>query len=152
MQDSVFITLSAPLEYGDNQTADQIEIRCPSFGDAKDRKYYRHLQTILAQVIREMSEGSADKSDKEEKSGTGDMDISPSEMIFMLMSAMGDDFHDEVETFMVYANRCCFLDGEKPLKSGPSSRIHVDDQGQLFGSYLVNFIMPGLMKLMHGKD
>lgn len=152
MEDSVFVTLSAPVEYGDNQSTDEIEIRCPSFPDAKGRKYYRHLKTLLARVIREMSEDETEKPDNEGKTSPENMQISPTELIFLLMSSIGDAYHDEVEKFISVVEGCCFLDEKTPLKSGPAGRISADDQEQLFGSYLANFIMPGLMSLMSGKD
>ena len=65
---------------------------------------------------------------------------------------MSTNYYDEVEAFMDRADRCCFLDGTDPLKSGPVNRISPDDQEQLFGSYMANFILPGLLALMSGKD
>ena len=152
MQDSVFVTLSEPLKYGDNQSTDKVEIRCPSFGDTRDRKYYRHLQSMMANVIREMSGSTGDGANDVATDPT-DVKVSSKELIFMLMISMGGDgYHDEVERFMARADRCCFLNDASPLQSGPASRIHPDDQAHLFGSYLENFTLPGLMSLMTGKN
>ena len=141
MQDSVFITLSAPLEYGDNQTTDQIEIRCPSFGDEKDRRYYAHLRGVMAQYSLVMESDDATNNT-----------IPPDEMLLALIAGLGDGFYDELEKFLQYAERCCFLDSNIPLKSGPASRMHPDDQAKILGHYVANFILPSLFRLMSGKS
>lgn len=155
MQDSVTVTLSAPVKYGEGaetRETDQVEIRCPSFSDSKDRKYYRHLKTLLSRAILEMPGDRAEAQGNDVETSQEDAKASPKELILLLMSATGDQYHDEVEAFIGRAERCCFLDGTDPLKSGPANRLSPDDQEQLFGSYLANFILPGLLTLMSGKD
>lgn len=151
MQDSVSVTLREPVEYGDNQSTDVIEIRCPSFRTVSDRKYYDHLKSMLARIMMEMAnestEGEGGGNDVEETDR-----IEPNMMTYVLLSKLGDKFIDEVLAFESRAHLFCFLDSTTPLKDGPLGRIHPDDSGLLFGAFMANFIMPSLSRLMSGNN
>ena len=144
MDDSVFVTLSAPLEYSvgsETETTDQVEIRCPSFLDEKARRYYAHLRGIMAQYSLVMESDDAT-----------DNSIPAGEMLLAIIAGLGDSFYDELEKFLQYSERCCFLDGDTPMKSGSAMRMHPDDQAKIFGHYVANFILPSLFLLISGKD
>ena len=154
MQDSVFVTLSEPLEYSEGEEAkktNQVEIRCPTFRSVSDRQYYDHLKSMLAGIMMEMAgsagEGDGDVQDVEESGG-----IQPHMMTYVLLSKLGDKFTDEVMAFEKRAHLFCFLGDNVPLKDGPLDRISLDDRGLLFGAFMVNFIMPSLLRLMNGND
>ena len=151
MQDSVLVALSAPIEYGDNKTTDQVEIRCPTFRSVSDRHYYDHLKSMLASIMMEMAgdinEGEGGGQDAEESAG-----IEPNMMTYVLLSKLGDKFTDEVMAFEKRAHLFCFLDDTTPLKDGPLDRISLDDRGLLFGAFMANFILPSLLRLMNGSD
>ena len=154
MQDSVFVTLSEPVEYGEGgetKETDQIEIRCPSFIATLDRRYYDHLKSMLASIMMEMAgnatDGQGDGQDAEESAG-----IEPNMMTYVLLSKLGDKFTDEVMAFEKHAPLFCRLDDTTPLDDGPLKRIHPDDKGLLFGTFMANFILPSLLRLMNGNN
>ncbi|MEE9159932.1 MAG: hypothetical protein V3U60_16295 [Gammaproteobacteria bacterium] len=146
MDDSVFVTLSTPLEYGDNQTADRIEIRCPSFHTASDRQYYDHLKSMLAGILMEMASDATDDEGAEDPGA-----IQPNVMTYILLSKLGDRFTNEIKAFEKRAHLYCFLDSETPLKDGPLGRLHPDDISLIFGAFTANFILPSLLQLMNGN-
>lgn len=147
MQDNVFVTLVAPVDYGDSQSTDQIEIRCPSFRSVSDRRYYDHLKSMLARIMMEMARDNTDDDDDADDSN----EIKPAMMTYILLSKLGDTFSDEVMAFEARAPLFCFLDDTTPLKDGPLERIHVDDRSLLFGAFMANFILPSLLQLMNGS-
>jgi len=149
MQDSVFVTLEKPIDYGDSQSTDQIELRCPSFRSVSDRKYYDHLKSMMATIMIDLAR---DQKDDDENDEDEQDDMNPSLMTYILLSKLGDKYTDEIMAFEKRAHLFCFLDDDNPLKDGPMERISIDDRGLLFGTFMVNFILPSLLKLVNGND
>lgn len=164
MQDSIFVTLSEPLEYregGETKETDQVEIRCPTFRSVSDRRYYDHLKSMMAKITLDEARNLAakmnnqikDDSDEDGDDG-GEEDskkIKPNEMTYVLLSNLGDKFTDEVLAFEKHSELYCFLDGKYPLKDGALNRMHPDDKGFLFGAFMANFIYPSISRLMNGN-
>jgi len=133
----------ASQEFGEKKTT-KLVLFAPSNSDKKIATKLRYI------IINNMSkQSSVQQSNIDKKADTAK--IEKNDLKTFVMAFIYNLPEDEMERFkelfwdLMYQNKC-LIDNKTPINSHLAEKISLDDEDELIGEYIANFILPSWMK------